>query len=91
MVHSACKGDVHCRATDGVAIDLHDCCMTTPNRATTTAAVVALVLGLGIVATAAMHPYALAGLAPVLLALAAVVRAVKGFAAKESSEDDEAS
>jgi hypothetical protein len=42
------------------------------------AAVVAIVLGAGIIALAFVNPYALIGLAPVLLAVAAIVRAVTG-------------
>ena len=57
--------------------------MTTPNRgghiaATLVAAVVAIVLGAGIIALALINPYARIGLAPVLLAVAAIVRAVTG-------------
>ncbi|MGH3569891.1 MAG: hypothetical protein ACRDRH_28540 [Pseudonocardia sp.] len=57
--------------------------MSTPNPATNVAstvvaAVVAIVLSAGIIALAFINPYALIGLAPVLLAVAAIVRAVTG-------------
>lgn len=53
--------------------------MTTPKRAiSVTAAVVAIVLGAGIIALALINPYALIGLGPVLWAVAAIVRAVTG-------------
>lgn len=41
-------------------------------------AVLATVLVAGVAATAAINPYALVGLAPVLLAIAAIIRAVGG-------------
>ena len=55
--------------------------MSTPNptpgfAATIVGAVVATVLGTGIIALALINPYALIELAPVLLAVAAIVRAI---------------
>jgi hypothetical protein len=57
--------------------------MSSPNRApgptaTIAAAIVAIILGTGIIVLALINPYALIGLAPVLLAVAGIVRAVTG-------------
>lgn len=51
---------------------------TTEPNAAVVAAVVALLLGAGILALAFVNSYPLIGLAPVLLAVAAIARAITG-------------
>ncbi len=81
-VHGARSEDASCHPLTRQPVIGTLIAMTTSNRGTTTAtlvaAVVAIVLSAGIIALALINPYALIGLPPVLLAIAAIVRAVTG-------------